>query len=246
MITNNINADNSNELYRLTNISRHYPAGKQPIKALDSVSISVQKNDFLAVTGPSGSGKSTLMNILGLLDSPSSGSLAFCQQNVSELHHGEIATLRNKSIGFIFQLFQLLARTTALENVELPLLYSACPKTQRRELAACALEKVGLAHRLHHMPTALSGGEQQRVAIARAIVNNPAVILADEPTGALDTVSSEIILDLLRELNEQGTTVIIITHSMSVAQAARQRIDIIDGKIVAPGSSEWIFPTTQA
>ena len=153
------------------------------------------------------------------------------------ISHAEASTLRNQAIGFIFQSFQLIPRTTALENVELPLLYSNCSKAQRHERAAEALKKVGLLHRVNHLPTELSGGEQQRVAIARAIVNHPAVILADEPTGALDTSSSGKILDLLTELNEQGTTIIVITHSMSVADTAKQRISIVDGKLLAQGGA---------
>ena len=203
----------STSIYKLSNICRYYTAGIEAVKAVDNISLSVDHGDFLAITGPSGSGKSTLMNILGLLDAPTAGSLEFCQKNVTELTHPQASSLRNRAIGFVFQSFQLLPRTSALEN------------------AKSALEQVGLIHRANHYPNALSGGEQQRVAIARAIVNNPQVILADEPTGALDTSSSEVILDLLAAFNSQGTTIIVITHSMRVARKAKRQVDIVDGKI---------------
>ena len=221
----------STSIYKLSNICRYYTAGIEAVKAVDNISLSVDHGDFLAITGPSGSGKSTLMNILGLLDAPTAGSLEFCQKNVTELTHPQASSLRNRAIGFVFQSFQLLPRTSALENVELPRLYSHCSRTQRRERAKSALEQVGRIHRANHYPNALSGGEQQRVAIARAIVNNPQVILADEPTGALDTSSSEVILDLLAAFNSQGTTIIVITHSMRVARKAKRQVDIVDGKI---------------
>lgn len=224
-------------LYEIKNITRHYGHDEARVTALKEATFTVHCGDFLSITGPSGSGKSTLLNILGLLDHPSSGTLCVRDRPVTQLSHAQLATIRNRDIGFVFQSFQLLPRTSALENVELPLLYSKTPKRLRRAIAVEALEKVGLRHRLYNKPSELSGGEQQRVAIARALVNSPSVILADEPSGALDTASSDAIMSILKGINEQGITIIVITHSGDVAAVASSHLRIVDGQ-VSPVSGE--------
>ncbi len=217
------------ELIRLESVTKRYGSGDAEVVALREFSLSVKKGELLAVMGPSGSGKSTLMNILGCLDTPTSGSYWFAGEDVSRLSETELAHVRNRRIGFVFQQFQLLPKLSAWRNVELPLLYRNT--NDRRDLALQALEQVGLSNRIDHRPTQLSGGQQQRVAIARALVTNPDLILADEPTGNLDTAASREVLAVLRELNEQGRTIIIITHDPEVAPVARRTVHLRDGRL---------------
>jgi putative ABC transport system ATP-binding protein len=217
------------ELIHLESINKVYGAGDGAVAALRDFSLTVTTGESLAVMGPSGSGKSTLMNILGCLDTPTSGSYWFAGQDVSRLNETELAHVRNRRIGFVFQQFQLLPKLSAWRNVELPLLYRNV--RDRRSLALQALEQVGLANRVNHRPSQLSGGQQQRVAIARALVTNPDLILADEPTGNLDTASSRDVLAVIRELNEQGRTVIIITHDPEVAPVAKRTVHVRDGRV---------------
>jgi putative ABC transport system ATP-binding protein len=220
----------SAELIRLESITKVYGSGDAEVAALRNFSLNVTSGESVAVMGPSGSGKSTLMNILGCLDIPSSGRYWFAGQDVSRLNETELARVRNRRIGFVFQQFQLLPKLSAWRNVELPLLYRNV--RNRRALALRALEQVGLSNRVDHRPTQLSGGQQQRVAIARALVTDPDLILADEPTGNLDTASSRDVLAVLRELNEQGRTIIIITHDPEVAPVARRTVHVRDGQLV--------------
>jgi putative ABC transport system ATP-binding protein len=220
----------SDELIRLDTITKVYGAGDGAVAALQEFSLNVRTGESLAVMGPSGSGKSTLMNILGCLDTPTSGRYWFAGEDVSRLNETELAHVRNRRIGFVFQQFQLLPKLSAWRNVELPLLYRNV--SNRRRLALDALEQVGLANRVDHRPTELSGGQQQRVAIARALVTNPDLILADEPTGNLDTASSRDVLAILHELNEQGRTIIIITHDPEVAPVAHRTVHVRDGRLV--------------
>jgi len=224
-------------LYHADGVSKSYGMAGSRIEALKEVSFTIATGEFVAITGPSGSGKSTLLGLMGMLARPSSGQLRFCGQDVASLDHDRLAGMRNAEIGFVFQSFQLLDRTTALENVELPLVYSNVPAKQRRERARVVLERVGLADRVDHHPAQLSGGEQQRVAIARAIINNPRVVLADEPTGALDTRTGAEILALLRELNAQGTSVVIITHNASIAASIDHHLVLVDGRLAVPEES---------
>ena len=207
-----------------------YQMGSQKVSALDGVDFRIEKGEFVAIMGPSGSGKSTLMNLLGCLDLPSSGIYRLENLDIQDLKPDQLAEVRNRRIGFVFQSFNLLPRVTALENTELPLLYGRVPKST--EIAFQALERVGLAHRAKHKPTELSGGECQRVAIARALVNGPAIILADEPTGNLDSVTGKEILDLFLELNQEGVTLILVTHEQEIAQQAKRIIQMRDGKII--------------
>jgi putative ABC transport system ATP-binding protein len=218
------------DLIRLEAITKVYGSGDAAVVALNDFSLTVAAGELLAVMGPSGSGKSTLMNILGCLDSPSSGRYWFAGDDVSRLNETQLAHVRNRRIGFVFQQFQLLPKLSAWRNVELPLLYRNAEN--RRELALHALEQVGLGNRIDHRPTQLSGGQQQRVAIARALVTDPDLILADEPTGNLDTASSRDVLAVLRELNEQGRTIIVITHDPEVAPVARRAVVLRDGRLV--------------
>ena len=204
--------------------------GSQKVSALDGVDFRIEKGEFVAIMGPSGSGKSTLMNLLGCLDLPSSGIYRLENFDIQHLKSNQLAEVRNRRIGFVFQSFNLLPRATALENTELPLLYGRVPKST--EIAFQALERVGLAHRAKHKPTELSGGECQRVAIARALVNGPAIILADEPTGNLDSVTGKEILALFLELNQEGVTLILVTHEQEIAQQAKRIIQMRDGKII--------------
>jgi putative ABC transport system ATP-binding protein len=217
-------------LIRLESISKLYGSGDAQVAALRSFSLRVAHGELLAVMGPSGSGKSTLMNILGCLDTPTSGRYWFAGEDVSRLSETQLAHVRNRRIGFVFQQFQLLPKLSAWRNVELPLLYRNA--SDRRSLAIRALETVGLGNRIEHRPTQLSGGQQQRVAIARALVTDPDLILADEPTGNLDTAASQEVLSILRELNQQGRTIIVITHDPEVAPIARRTVHVRDGELV--------------
>src|SRR5688572_12701015 len=213
------------------NISRMYKMGSNIVNALQSISISIDKGEYVAFMGPSGSGKSTLMNIVGCLDTPSSGTYILNGQLVSEMTENELAEVRNKEIGFVFQTFNLLPRASALENVALPLIYAGYSKSDRDEMAMEALESVNLADRHHHRPNELSGGQRQRVAIARALVNNPSIILADEPTGNLDSKTSYDIMNLFQELHDKGNTIIMVTHEDDIAHYAHRIIRLRDGLI---------------
>jgi putative ABC transport system ATP-binding protein len=214
-------------------VTREYPMEGLTVPALRGVSLRIHPGEFLAIVGPSGSGKSTLMHLLGCLDRPTSGSLRIDGREISELSDSELAQLRNQTIGFVFQSFQLLARTSALDNVQLPLIYRGVPKAERRERAQEALTAVGLGHRLDHRPAQLSGGEQQRVAIARALVGEPELLLADEPTGNLDTRSGAEVMDILERLNDdRGVAVALVTHESEIAAHARRQITVRDGLIV--------------
>lgn len=220
-------------LVEIRDICKIYNPGENEVRALDHVDVTIDENEFVAIIGHSGSGKSTLMNMLGCLDVPTSGSYFLHGQDVSSLSDDELSDIRNKEIGFIFQGFNLIPNLTAAENVELPLIYRGVGRRERRELSYVALEKVGLVNRIHHKPSQMSGGQQQRVAIARAIAQAPPVILADEPTGNLDSGSTKEIMGILRQLHQDGHTVILITHDDEIAAQARRVIRIKDGKIEA-------------
>ncbi len=214
------------------NLCKTYQLGEQSVHALREVSFDIQRGEFVAIMGPSGSGKSTLMNMIGALDVPSSGQLMIDGTDIGTLDRDQLAALRNHTIGFVFQQFNLLARTSALDNVKLPLTYSRPRRADATEIARSCLEKVGLGARMDHVPSQLSGGQQQRVAIARALVNSPSIILADEPTGALDSATSLEILQLFESLNAQGMTVIMVTHELDVASHARRLLRVKDGRLV--------------
>lgn len=218
-------------IIQIKDLMKTYQLGGETVHALNKVSIEIEQGEFLAIVGPSGSGKSTLMNMLGCLDRPQSGTYLLDGKDISKMNDNQLATIRNKKIGFIFQNFNLLTKLTALENVELPLLYSGVPTKERRERASESLEKVGLKERAGHLPTQLSGGQQQRVAIARALVGNPSILLADEPTGALDSKTSKEILLIMQELNELGHTIILITHDLVIAKQAKRMVSIQDGQL---------------
>lgn len=218
-------------LVDVQDICKVYNPGENEVRALDHVSVQIHEKEFVAIIGQSGSGKSTLMNMLGCLDVPTSGTYMLHGQDVSHMSDDELSDIRNKEIGFIFQGFNLIANLTALENVELPLIYRGVSKRERLELAQEALKKVGLQNRMDHKPAEMSGGQQQRVAIARAIAQAPPIILADEPTGNLDSGSSKEIMGILKELHEEGRTVIIITHDNEIAAQAKRVIKIMDGRI---------------
>ncbi len=221
------------EMIRIDNLKKEYTVGDIKVRALRGVSFSVERGDFVAVMGPSGSGKSTLMNIIGCLDNPSDGRYLLDGVDVSGMNTNELAEIRNRKIGFVFQSFNLLPKTSALENVELPLLYNRSgPIDDLRETASKALERVSLSDRLDHHPRQLSGGQKQRVAIARALVNEPSIILADEPTGNLDSTTSVDIITLFRKLNDQGITVVLVTHEPDIARYAKRIIELRDGTIV--------------
>jgi putative ABC transport system ATP-binding protein len=219
-------------LVRTIGLSKQYSSGGAVISALSNVSLSIAAGDFVAIRGRSGSGKSTLMNLLGLLDRPDSGEYMLKGRDVAKLSEDARAAIRSRDIGFVFQLPALLSRATALENVELPLVYADVPRLRRRRRAMDALARVGLAARGHHWPNQLSGGEQQRVVIARALVSDPAVILADEPTGALDSSTSEEILSLFEDLHRDGRTLVVVTHATEVARRAQRHITLHDGRIL--------------
>jgi putative ABC transport system ATP-binding protein len=220
-------------LIELRDLGRVYQTGDTEFAALRDVNLDVDKGEFVAITGSSGSGKSTLMNILGCLDSPTRGSYVLGGRDVARLSRIELARVRNELIGFVFQNFNLLARTTAAENVELPLIYARVPPAERHRLSSEALQRVGLAHRAGHTPSQLSGGQQQRVAIARALVTRPPLILADEPTGNLDSVTSTEIMKLLAELNQSGMTIVFVTHEPDIAGYASRRLALKDGAVIA-------------
>ncbi len=227
--------------FRMTNIDKIYPLEGENVHALKRVSLSLDEGEYLSVLGPSGSGKTTLMNIIGCLDTPTSGTYILRGREVEDLDEQELAQLRNREIGFIFQNSQLLPRLTARKNVEMPLIYAGIRPRERRARAEAMLERVGLKDRMDHLPNQLSGGQQQRVAIARAMVSNPSILLADEPTGALDQKTGAQIMDLFRELNEEKRTVIMITHDLKIAAHARRVVHIIDGEISEGGMphAEW-------
>lgn len=213
------------------NLVKLYKIGESVVRALDGVSLDIDEGEMVAITGPSGSGKSTLMNMIGCLDRPTSGKYFLDGDDVSKLHNDKLAEIRNRRIGFVFQTFSLIPRTSALENVELPLLYSG--KVSAKKEASETLKTVGLAERMHHEPNQLSGGERQRVAIARALVTSPSILLADEPTGNLDTKTGDEILELFEELNRKGLTTIVVTHDPDVASRCKRVLRLIDGKIVS-------------
>ena len=221
------------EIIRLQNISRFFQVGTETVKALVEVSLSIYKNEFVALMGPSGSGKSTMMNLLGCLDTPTGGSYYLNGIDVSKMSDNELADIRNKEIGFIFQTFNLLQRSSALDNVTLPLIYAGISKQQRIQMAKDTLIQVQLADRITHKPNELSGGERQRVAIARALVNKPSIVLADEPTGNLDSKTSVEIMGLLEEIHRQGNTIIVVTHEEDIALHAHRVIRMMDGRIAS-------------
>lgn len=231
----------NNEVIKLDNITRHFKVGLEEVRALRGVSMVIRKNEFVALMGPSGSGKSTLMNLLGCLDTPTSGSYYLNNYDVSKLDDNALAEIRNKEIGFIFQTFNLLPRSTALENVMLPLVYAGFSKTERMEKATKALESVGLGDRMNHKPNELSGGQRQRVATARALVNNPSLILADEPTGNLDSKTSDEIMGLLEDIHQAGNTIILVTHEESIARFAHRIVRLIDGNIASDEKNAAIY-----
>ena len=226
------------KLIQLNKINTSYQNGDQELRVLKDIDLEVEEGEFLAIMGPSGSGKSTLMNIIGLLDRSSSGDYHLDATEVSHLSDKKLAQVRNKEIGFVFQQFFLLAKLNALQNVELPLIYAGVAPSKRQGLAKQFLEKVELADRMQHLPSELSGGQKQRVAIARALVNNPSIILADEPTGALDTKTGQQIMELLTELNREGKTIIMVTHEPEIADYARRKIVLRDGIITEDSRKE--------
>lgn len=218
-------------MIRLTDLTKVYRTGDIEVSALSGVTLSIARGEFISIMGPSGSGKSTMLNMLGCLDRPTKGEYLLDNLNTAQANDNQLAEIRNQKIGFVFQSFNLLSRTTALENVELPMLYNGVPARERKERALKALEIVGLADRIRHKPNELSGGQQQRVAIARALVNNPVIVLADEPTGNLDSKSSEDIMAIFQQLNEAGITVIIVTHELDIALYTKRIVHFKDGLI---------------
>jgi putative ABC transport system ATP-binding protein len=235
-------------IIQLTNITKLYQVGEEKVHALDGVSIQIQKNEYVAIMGPSGSGKSTLMNIIGCLDTPTSGLYELNNTNVSDMNDNQLAKIRNKEIGFVFQTFNLLARSDVLHNVELPLIYGGVGSMERKKMARAAIERVGLTDRIHHKPNELSGGQRQRVSIARALVTQPSILLADEPTGNLDTKTGDEIMMLFDVLHKEGNTIILVTHEDDIALHAHRRIRLRDGKMEVdePIKNRKVFshPTT--
>jgi putative ABC transport system ATP-binding protein len=222
-------------MINISNVSKVYNMGDDKVYALNNIDLNINEHEFVSIVGPSGSGKSTLMNMLGCLDVPSSGNYKLDGNSVENLNDNELAIIRNKKIGFVFQGFNLLSKLTALENVELPLIYQSVPSKERYNRAQEALKSVGLETRINHKPSELSGGQQQRVAIARALVTNPPIILADEPTGNLDSKSGQEIMQIFRQLNEKGNTIVLITHDINVAKQANRIIRIQDGMVYENG-----------
>lgn len=220
-----------NKIIHLESVVKHYYLGAEIVEALRSISLEINKNEYVTIMGPSGSGKSTLMNIIGCLDTPTSGTYILNGKDASKLIDNQLAEIRNKEIGFVFQTFNLLPRYSALENVMLPLVYAGVPKQERIARAKVSLESVGLADRMEHKPNELSGGQRQRVSVARAMVNNPAIILADEPTGNLDSKTSVDIMALFREIHNRGNTIILVTHEENIARHANRIIRLLDGHI---------------
>ena len=218
-------------MIEIENLTKTYVMGDEVINALADVSLDIQRGEHVAIIGPSGSGKSTLMNVLGGLDRPSSGAYRFENEPVAEFDDDQLAGFRNRRIGFVFQSFQLLPRLSAVQNVELPMIYAGIPPAERRQRAIALLERVGLGHRLNNKPTQMSGGQQQRVAIARALANAPDLLLADEPTGALDTATGQQILELLQQMNSRGRTVLVVTHNASLASIADSVVTMVDGRV---------------
>ena len=223
------------EILKLTDICKDYQQGKEPVRVLKNINMTVHKGDYLAIMGPSGSGKTTLMNLIGCLDVPTSGTYELEGQNLKDLTDDQLADIRNKHIGFVFQSFHLLPKMDAMENVALPLLYAGVPLKERQQRAEEALKAVGLEDRIHFLPNQLSGGQCQRVAIARAMVGKPTMLLADEPTGALDTKSGNQIMDIFRQLSNDGMTIIMITHELAVAECADKIYHILDGELRTDG-----------
>ena len=219
-------------LISLNKIYKIYNVGGEEVRALDGIDLNINENEYLAIMGPSGSGKSTLMNMIGCLDTPTSGDYEFENEVVQVMDDAQLASIRNRKIGFVFQTFNLLPKATAQHNVEIPLVYANIRKEQRAKMALDALDSVGLSDRSHHRPNELSGGQRQRVAIARALVNNPSIILADEPTGNLDSKSGQEIMQILDELHNKGNTIILVTHEDNIAQHANRIIRLFDGKII--------------
>ena len=232
-------------MIRLEAISRHYKVGTEIVKALDEITLNIRRNEYVALMGPSGSGKSTLMNLLGCLDTPTAGSYFLNGKDVSRMNDNELADIRNKEIGFIFQTFNLLPRSTALENVMLPLVYSGIGKQQRLEIAEKVLADVQLTDRTKHRPNELSGGQRQRVAIAMALVNNPSIILADEPTGNLDSKTSVEIMGLLETIHQAGNTIIVVTHEEDIALYAHRIVRLRDGRIESDELNQNIITVAQ-
>jgi putative ABC transport system ATP-binding protein len=226
------------EVIRLNEIKRHFTVGSETVRALRGINLSIEKNEFVALMGPSGSGKSTLMNLLGCLDTPTSGHYFLNGLDVSKLDDNHLAEIRNKEIGFVFQTFNLLPRSTALENVMLPLIYAGFTKTMRMERAREVLDNVQLSDRMLHKPNELSGGQRQRVAVARALVNKPSIILADEPTGNLDSKTSVEIMALIHQIHKAGNTIIVVTHEEDIAQHARRIIRLVDGMVASDEINE--------
>lgn len=231
-MTKSLSKNNSNVILELKNITKTYATGTNCFTALDNINLKIKQGEFVSITGPSGSGKSTLMHIIGLLDNPTSGEVLLNGKDISQLKEHQLAQIRNINLGFVFQQFNLLAKTSALENILLPLLYSDVPKKERRQMGLNMLAKVGLEDKAINTPAQLSGGQQQRVAIARALINNPQIILADEPTGNLDSKSGADIMNFFHQLNEkEGRTIVFVTHDMELAKQANHTIIIKDGKI---------------
>ena len=226
-----VKKDPNSFVIEFAGIKKHYDVGTQVVKALNGVSCSIRKGEYVAIMGPSGSGKSTLMNITGCLDTPSMGDYVLNGKNVSKLEDDALAAIRNKEIGFVFQTFNLLQRYTALENVMLPLVYGGIGKEERIDRAKKVLAKVGLGDRMDHKPNEMSGGQRQRVAIARALINNPSIILADEPTGNLDSRTSEDIMRLFKEIHDQGNTIVLVTHEDDIAEHAHRVVRLLDGVV---------------